>query len=98
VRWHTFEAPVRAVAERLRPLVEQTGSVRAACIALNAALSFGSGYKPIHPNRLHTILSGDMRKAVNEDSLRVVRVALDKLNGIVRQPTDDDELSINEWL
>jgi hypothetical protein len=98
MRYHVHEPIVQRQAKRLQKLVERAGSVNAACIALNAALSFSSGYAPIYPNRLHAMLSKDLRKAINEDSLRLVKVALDKLNGIVRQPNDDDDLSINDWI
>jgi hypothetical protein len=97
MRLHIFEPQVRRIAERLAEVVRDTGSVSAACAHLNAAL----GEIKIHPNRLHTILSCDNRKAINQSSLRTIRLALDKLQYPAIPPgvfDNLDDLALNEWL
>lgn len=75
-RKYLSDPDVQPVVDALVSLFLAEGSVNAVHRRLVAALG-GSG--PIYPNRLHTMLSNDGMKAVNDQTLDLVRKALDAL-------------------
>jgi hypothetical protein len=88
MRYHLFEAPVLPVVAALKELKSELGSVRQVAIWLNGRIEG----KPVYENRIHSLLSGDRRYAINQDTLHRIRRAL-KL-----PPLDDSDISLNEWI
>lgn len=78
-RLSTAEPEVRALSEKLVPLVLQAGSVNKVCEQLNRALARGGIQSPLYPNRLHTLLSDDPLRFVNEATLHLAQRAMDLL-------------------
>jgi superfamily II DNA or RNA helicase len=73
---------------RLRQLVEQkiislffsTGSVNALTESLNKALNSSGIRDTIYPNRIHTLLSDDQSRALNESTVTLIERAFNTLN------------------
>src|SRR4051812_1594909 len=72
---------VRVVVERLANLVASEGSVNRAQGLLVHQLAGDKSEGWIYPNRLHTLLSGDPTRAVSQETIDVVALALDRLPG-----------------
>ncbi|MBZ0235617.1 MAG: DEAD/DEAH box helicase family protein [Deltaproteobacteria bacterium] len=71
----------RLVHELVVPLVLRHGSVNAACEWLKRRLADLGEEASLYPNRLHTLLSADQNKAINESTVRVLERVLDASSG-----------------
>lgn len=72
-----FDGRVRQlVDQKLVPLFLAERSTARLCKALNHTLD-GGGLGPIHPNRLHALLSDDISRGVNEATLGLVEQAVE---------------------
>ena len=69
---------VQALIEsRATPLFLARGSIAALTKALNEALSAAGVQGALHPNRLHTLLSNDTSRGVNDATLTLIETAAD---------------------
>src|SRR5258708_31736524 len=75
-RLSVADARVRRLVEKLVPLVIEFQSVNNLCERLNAALANEHVTIPIYPNRLHSLLSDDPSRAVNEATVTLVERAV----------------------
>lgn len=66
--------------QKIIPLFFNTGSVNGLCELLNNALSASGSKEAIYPNRLHTLLSDDFSRALNESTVALIERAYDLLN------------------
>jgi len=71
----------RQVAEKLVALVVKEGSVNAASERLNASLAAAHVKTPVYPNRLHTLLSEEPTRFLNEATLALIARALEAVLG-----------------
>jgi superfamily II DNA or RNA helicase len=78
-RHFVTEPAVSSLVQDLVRLVLHEGSVNAAQRRLVATLAADKSEGWIYPNRLHTLLSDDGSKAINSETLDVVRLALSRL-------------------
>jgi superfamily II DNA or RNA helicase len=69
----------RLVNRSLVPLFFQYGSVNAASDALNDALQGEAKGKRVYPNRLHTLLSDDLGRGVNESTVESIEEAIRRI-------------------
>lgn len=65
----------RLIDERVVPLFFAHGSIGALTKALNAALQRAGTAGTLHPNRLHTLLSNDLSRGVNEATIELTEQA-----------------------
>lgn len=77
---HLVSSPeVRPLVDDLVSLVLAEGSVSAAQRRLVSTLAEDKSEGWLYPNRLHTLLSSEGSRAVNSETLDVLRLALDRL-------------------
>ncbi len=74
------EPRVQRVVERLVALYLRIGSVNAMADALAEAAELAGQETRIHANRLHGLLSADLRRGVNDQTLTVIETALANLD------------------
>jgi hypothetical protein len=67
---------VQEVIQSLVNLFLRVGSVNAMADVLSASLPLGASERQILPNRLHTVLSGDPNRSINDATLAAIRSAL----------------------
>lgn len=65
------------LADRVRTLLAATGSVRSLCALLNTYLRG----RRIHENRVHTLLSGEVFRALNHDNFALIEKAVARAEG-----------------
>ncbi|WP_296696463.1 DEAD/DEAH box helicase family protein [Rhodoferax sp.] len=65
----------RLIDERVVPLFFAYGSIAALTKALNAALQTAGIAGTLHPNRLHTLLSNDLSRGVNDATIELTEQA-----------------------
>lgn len=65
----------RLIDERVVPLFFAYGSIAALTKALNAALQTAGITGTLHPNRLHTLLSNDLSRGVNDATIELTEQA-----------------------
>ena len=65
----------RLIDERMIPLFFVCGSIAALTKALNSALKGAGVSGTLHPNRLHTLLSNDLSRGVNEATIELTEQA-----------------------
>jgi len=76
VRLNVHSEPAKqAIREGVAPLFLALGNVAAVTKALNEALSEAQEEPALHPNRLHTLLSDDLSRGLNESTLELIRRA-----------------------
>jgi superfamily II DNA or RNA helicase len=66
---------LRLIRERVIPLFLAYGNIAALTKALNDALSVATVEGTLHPNRLHTLLSDDVSRGINEATLQLTETA-----------------------
>ena len=76
MRLNVRSEPVeRAIRQNVAPVFLALGNVAAMTKALNDALA-GAGEEPaLHPNRLHTLLSDDLSRGINDSTLELIERA-----------------------
>jgi superfamily II DNA or RNA helicase len=71
-RLNVHSETVRNLVEKVAPLFLAHGSIAALTKSLNEALSSGGLEEVLHPNRLHTLLSDDVSRGINEATLKTI--------------------------
>ncbi|WP_448140505.1 DEAD/DEAH box helicase [Sphingopyxis fribergensis] len=66
------------VADSIAPLFFVTGSIAGVCKALNAAMAV-EGEAVLHPNRIHSLLSDDIGRGVNEATITAIEQATSRI-------------------
>ena len=84
----------RLVGDFLLPVVLRLGSVNATCDWLNRQLREAGAGGQLYPNRLHTILSQDASKAVNEATLRLIESVAERSPTL--PPADEPAIATRE--
>ncbi|QCJ00895.1 DEAD/DEAH box helicase [Agrobacterium larrymoorei] len=75
---------VQSVVFPLAALYLATGSVASLCRTLNEGLARTGESRELHPNRLHSLLSDDVGRGVNESTLELTRSGLEGVDQAVR--------------
>jgi superfamily II DNA or RNA helicase len=73
------------VEQRVIPLFFSTSSVNALTESLNKALGAAGVKDTIYPNRIHTLLSDDPSRALNESTVTLIERALESLSNEIGQ-------------
>ncbi|HEX7944034.1 MAG TPA: DEAD/DEAH box helicase family protein [Phenylobacterium sp.] len=81
------------IGEALTPLYLETGSIAAVTKVLNDALEGVGETRPLHPNRIHALLSDDVARGVNELTVDLLQRAVQALLKTGRLPSDLDVAS-----
>src|SRR5258708_5532834 len=71
----------RLVEDQAVPLFLRVGSVNAVCETLNAALVDSGIAESIYPNRIHTLLSEEYGRSLNELTVQLIERAFAALEG-----------------
>src|SRR5215211_3086462 len=73
------------VEQQVIPLLFSTGSVNGLTESLNKALGAAGIKDTIYPNRIHTLLSDDPSRALNESTVTLIERALESLSNEIGQ-------------
>jgi len=77
------------IEQKIIPLFFKIGSVNGLCEVLNNVLTASGTTETIYPNRIHTLLSDDYSRALNEATVALIERAFDSLNN------DDNKVDLS---
>lgn len=94
-RLYLQDPEVRKIADDLADVVIASRSVNAACERLSNALAGTGNSAIVYPNRIHSLLSEDATRALNETSVELIRTAVTTLKEAGYSP---DEAGSEEFV